>query len=149
MAYTEEMAKMVDSLAKPIGQAKVFIVDSNPEDSEADAWGPYTLAIAQAVLSFCKQAGYLAAEVVERGLDEYGAQIGAGLKPYHIRVAVIDGKPQLPADVEITWPPAKDEGIQDSSEEETHYFIWAQNDKDALLRLARLNRAAPRARAEA
>jgi hypothetical protein len=64
-------------------------------------------------------------------------------------VDIVAGEPQLPATVSLTWPPAEVEGIQDSTADETNYFCWARNEKDALLRLARLNRAASIAKAEA
>ena len=128
---------------------KIFIVDSDPDDAEADAWGPFTQEMASSVLDICIRAGHTAAQIVEKGLDEYKAQIKAGLKPHHIKVAIINGEPQLPADVRLTWPPAEQEGIQDSSAEETNYFVWAKDEKDALLRLARLNKSTTSARSEA
>jgi hypothetical protein len=115
-----------------------------------DDWtGPYTdIQLAQKILAIVRQLDP-DAEIISKESDPYKAQIEAGLKPYHIHVNVINGEPQLPADVRLTWPPAEVEGIQDSSADETNYFAWGRDEKDALLRLARLNKAAPRAKAEA
>jgi len=115
----------------------------------SDWAGPYTdLALAHKILAIVQQLDP-EAEIVSREANPHSEQINAGLKPYHIHVAVIGGEPQLPATVRPTWPPAEVEGIQDSSADETNYFVWASNEKDALLRLARLNKVTPRAKAEA
>ena len=115
----------------------------------ADWSGPYTdLALANKILSIVGQLDP-EAEIISRETDPHREQINAGLQPYHIHVAVIGGEPQLPATVTLTWPPSEVEGIQDSSSEETNYFVWASNEKDALLRLARLNKATPKAKAGA
>jgi hypothetical protein len=115
-----------------------------------DDWaGPYTdVLLLKKTLAIVQRLDP-DAEIVSKESDPFKEQIEAGLQPYHIHVAVIGGEPQLPADVRLTWPPAETEGIQDSSAEETRYFVWARNEKDALLRLARLNKATPRAKAEA
>jgi hypothetical protein len=139
----------LDGSMKGLNSTKIYIVDSNQDDPEADAWGPFTQEMALAVLDICIRAGRIAAKIVEKGLDKYREQIEAGLQPYDIQVAIIDGEPQLPADVRLTWPPAENEGIQDSTPDCTRYFVWALNERDALLRLARLNRSTPRAKAEA
>lgn len=111
--------------------------------------GPFTdLALAKKILAIVQSIDP-EAEIISKESDPYREQINAGLQPYHIHVTVIGGEPQLPAEVRLTWPPAEVEGIQDSSAEETNYFIWASNEKDALLRLARLNKATPKAKAEA
>lgn len=111
--------------------------------------GPYTdITLANKILDIVKQLDP-EAEIISRETDPYKGQIGAGMQPYHIHVNVIGGEPQLPAEVRVTWPPAEVEGIQDSSADETNYFVWASNEKDALLRLARLNKATPKAKAEA
>lgn len=111
--------------------------------------GPYTdIALANKILAIVRQLDP-EAEIISRETDPHREQIRACLRPYHIHVDVIDGKPQLPAEVRLTWPPARQEGIQDSSAEETNYFVWASNEKDALLRPARLNKATPKAKAEA
>lgn len=118
--------------------------------SEEDFWGPYTTKeLAELVQETISSAGILGTEIATEECDEHTGQLLAGLQPYHIHVAVIGGEPQLPATVMLTWPPAEVEGIQDSSSEETNYFVWAANEKDALLRLARLNKATPKAKAEA
>lgn len=111
--------------------------------------GPFTdIALANKILAIVRQLDP-DAEIISRETDPYREQIAAGLKPYHIQVAVIGGEPQLPATVTLTWPPAEVEGIQDGTPEYTLYFVWALNERDALLRLARLNKATPKAKAEA
>jgi hypothetical protein len=115
-----------------------------------DDWaGPYTdQLLLQKTLAIIKRVDP-EAKIISRDANPHAEQINAGLQPYHIHVNVIGGEPQLPAEVRLTWPPAEVEGIQDSSSEETNYFVWASNEKDALLRLARLNKATPKAKAEA
>ncbi len=115
-----------------------------------DDWaGPYTdTVLLQKTLAIIKQVDP-EAEIISRDTNPYTEQINAGLKPYQIHVNVIGGEPQLPAEVRLTWPPAEVEGIQDSSSDETNYFVWGRDEKDALLRLARLNKATPKATAEA
>lgn len=108
----------------------------------------HVIALANKILAIVRQLDP-DAEIISRETDPHRDQIAAGMRPYHIHVAVIGGEPQLPATVTLTWPPAEVEGIQDSSADETNYFVWAANEKDALLRLARLNRATPKAKAEA
>jgi hypothetical protein len=115
----------------------------------ADYAGPYTdQLLLQKTLAIIQKID-TEAEIISKPANPYAEQINAGLLPYHIQVAVIGGEPQLPATVTITWPPAEVEGIQDSSQDETNYFVWGRDEKDALLRLARLNKATPKARAEA
>jgi len=82
------------------------------------------------------------AEIVSKETDPFAEQIQTGLLPYRIHVDLVDGMPQLPADVSITWPPSSMEGIQVGNLEFREYFVWAENEKAALLRLATLNRAA-------
>lgn len=115
-----------------------------------DDWaGPYTdVLLLKKTLAIVKQLDP-GAEIVSRESDPYREQIEAGLQPYQILVEVIGGEPQLPATVSLTWPPAATEGIQEGTPEHTSYFCWAKNEKDALLRLARLNKATPKAKAEA
>jgi hypothetical protein len=109
--------------------------------------GPYTdIALAKKILAIVRQLDP-EAEIISRETDPHRDQIEAGLQPYHIHVNVIGGEPQLPADVSLTWPPAETEGIQEGTTDHTSYFCWAKNEKDALLRLARLNKATPRAKA--
>ena len=55
----------------------------------------------------------------------------------------MDGIPQLPADVQITWPPGEMEGIQFGNLECREYFVWAESEKAALRKLVTLNKAAP------
>jgi hypothetical protein len=111
--------------------------------------GPYTdIALAKKILAIVQRLDP-DAEIISLESDPFKEQIEAGLQPYQIHVNVVGGEPQLPATVTITWPPAEVEGIQDSSVEETNYFVWAKNEKDSLLRLARLNKSTPQAKAEA
>lgn len=119
-------------------------------DLGEDWAGPFTdLALAEQILAIIRQIDPTA-EIVSRDTDPYRDQIASGLKPYLIHVDIIGGEPQLPATVSLTWPPADTEGIISGSPEATEYFVWAKNERDALLRLARINRAAPRtAEAEA
>jgi hypothetical protein len=116
----------------------------------ADDWaGPFTdIAMAKKILAIVQRLDP-DAEIVSKESDPFKEQIEAGLQPYHIHVNMIAGEPQLPAEVRLTWPPAEVEGIQEGTADQTLYFIWAANEKDALLRLARLNKATPKARAEA
>jgi len=115
-----------------------------------DDWaGPYTdQAVLQKTLAIIKQVDP-EAEIISKEANPYAEQINAGLQPYQIHVNIIDGEPQLPAAVSLTWPPAQQEGIQEGTPEYTRYFVWALNERDALLRLARLNKATPKAKAEA
>lgn len=117
---------------------KIFIIDS-----EHDAWGPYSEEMAAEILPICHAAGHTDAEIVTKELDEHTEQLRAGLLPYQIHVDIVDGEPQLPATVSLAWPPAEQEGIQEGTPEYSRYFVWAKNERDALLRLARINRAAP------
>jgi hypothetical protein len=115
-----------------------------------DDWaGPFTdITLANKILAIVRQLDP-GAEIISRDANPYADQIKAGLRPYHIHVNMVNGEPQLPATVTITWPPAEVEGILEGTVDQTLYFIWAANEKDALLRLARLNKATPRAKAEA
>jgi hypothetical protein len=61
--------------------------------------------------------------------------------PYRIHVDLVDGIPQLPADVRITWPPSSMEGIQVGNLNFREYFVWAESEKAALRKLATLNKA--------
>ena len=115
-----------------------------------DDWaGPYTdQKLLQKTLAIIQQIDP-GAEVISKDANPFSEQIEAGLKPYSIQVDIVGGEPQLPAEVRLTWPPAETEGIQEGTPEQTTYFVWALNEKDALLRLARLNKATPKAAAEA
>lgn len=105
--------------------------------------GPFTdLVLAKKILTIVKQLDP-DAEIISRETDPFQVQIEAGLQPFRIHVEIIGGEPQLPATVSLTWPPAEQEGIQEGTPEGTTYFIWGKSEKDALLRLARINRAAP------
>ena len=115
-----------------------------------DDWaGPYTdQKLLQKTLAIIQQIDP-GAEIISKDANPFSEQIEAGLKPYSIQVDIVGGEPQLPAEVRLTWPPAETEGIQEGTPEQTTYFVWALNEKDALLRLARLNKATPKAAAEA
>lgn len=119
-------------------------------DRGSDWAGPYTdEALLQKTLAIIRKLDP-EAEIISRETNPHQAQIEAGLLPFEIFVYLDDeGKPQLPATVTITWPPAAIEGIQHGNTEYQQYFVWASNEKDALMRLARLNKAAPKAKAEA
>ena len=112
-----------------------------------DDWaGPYTdLGLLQKTLAIIRKMDPMA-EIVSRETDPYSEQIRDGLLPYHIHVALVDGEPQLPAEIRTTWPPEEQEGIIQGTEEFTDYFVWAKGEKDALLRLARLNSTGKEAR---
>jgi hypothetical protein len=81
------------------------------------------------------------AEIVSKETDPFSEQILAGLLPFRIHVDLVDGMPQLPADVQITWPPGEMEGIQVGNLEFREYFVWAESEKAALRKLATLNKA--------
>ena len=119
---------------------RICIISSEAAD---DAWGPYSEEMAAKILPICQAAGYPDAEVVAKELDESTVQLCAGLLPYQIRVDIEGGELQLPATVSLTWPPAEQEGIQEGTPEYSRYFVWAKNERDALLRLARINRSSP------
>lgn len=105
-----------------------------------DDWaGPYIdLGLLQKTLAIIRKMDPMA-EVVSRETDPWSEQIRSGLLPYHIHVNLLDGEPQLPAEVRTTWPPEEQEGIVRGTEEAIDYFVWAKSERDALLRLARLN----------
>lgn len=105
-----------------------------------DDWaGPYTdLGLLQKTLAIIRKMDPMA-EVESRETDPYSEQIRGGLLPYHIHVNLVDGEPQLPAEVSMTWPPGEQEGIVRGTEDSVDYFVWAKSERDALLRLARLN----------
>ena len=115
-----------------------------------DDWaGPLAdLQLAKKILAIIRQLDP-GAEIISRETDPYREQIEAGLQPFQILVEIIGGEPQLPATVSLCWPPAQQEGIQEGTPEGTRYFVWAKSEKDALLRLARLNKATSKAKAEA
>jgi len=81
------------------------------------------------------------AETVSKETDPFSEQVLAGLLPFRIHVDLVDGMPQLPADVQITWPPGSMEGIQVGNLEFREYFVWAESEKAALRKLATLNKA--------
>lgn len=109
-----------------------------------DYAGPYTdMALLQKALTIIQEIDP-SAEIISRETDPWKDQIESGLRPYQIHVDIVGGEPQLPATVSLTWPPAEQEGIQEGTPDGTTYFVWAKSERDALLRLARINRAAPK-----
>ncbi len=108
-----------------------------------DACGPYTDEdLLQKTLGIIRQIAPNA-EIIGRECNPFSDQIQAGLLPFRIHVDLVDGMPQLPADVSLTWPPSETEGIQFGSLEYREYFVWAESEKAALRKLATLNRASP------
>jgi hypothetical protein len=107
-----------------------------------DDWaGPYVdQALLQKTLEIILQVDPNA-EVVSKETDPFSEQVLAGLLPYRIHVDLVDGMPQLPADVRITWPPSSMEGIQVGNLNFREYFVWAESEKAALRKLATLNKA--------
>ncbi len=104
--------------------------------------GPYTdTELLQRTLKIIKMVDP-EAEIVSRDTDPYADQILGGLRPYKIHVDLQDGVPLLPAEVQVTWPPESQEGIVVGTPDYQDFFVWAKNEKDALLRLARINKAA-------
>ena len=105
-----------------------------------DDWaGPYTdLGLLQKTLAIIRKMDPMA-EVMSRETDPWCDQIRGGLLPYHIHVNLLNGEPQLPAEVSMTWPPGEQEGIVHGTEEATDFFVWSKDEKSALRRLATLN----------
>ena len=117
--------------------------------NEEDFYGPYTdLALADRILEIV-QSFDPGAELVSRPTDQWAKQIISGLKPWKIHIDVINGELQLPATVSLTWPPAETEGLQFGSPEEQEFFVWAKTEKEALVNLARLNKATSSHKAKA
>jgi len=119
---------------------KMFAVDYAVGE---DAAGPYTDEdLLQKTLAIIRQIDP-DADIISRECNPFSDQILAGLLPFKIHVDLLDGIPQLPADVQITWPPGEMEGIQFGNLECREYFVWAESEKAALRKLATLNKAAP------
>ena len=117
--------------------------------NEEDFYGPYTdLALADRILEIV-QSFDPGAELVSRPTDQWAKQIISGLKPWKIHIDIINGELQLPATVSLTWPPAETEGLQFGSPEEQEFFVWAKTEKEALVNLARLNKATSSHKAKA
>ena len=117
--------------------------------NEEDFYGPYTdLALADRILEIV-QSFDPGAELVSRPTDQWAKQIISGLKPWKIHIDIINGELQLPATVSLTWPPAEAEGLQFGSPEEQEFFVWAKTEKEALVNLARLNKATSSHKAKA
>jgi hypothetical protein len=119
---------------------KMFAVDYAAGE---DAAGPYTDGVLlQKTLEIIRQIDP-DADIISRECNPFSEQILAGLLPFRIHVDLVDGIPQLPADVQITWPPGEMEGIQFGNLEYREYFVWAESEKAALRKLATLNKTAP------
>ena len=119
-------------------------------NNEEDFYGPYTdLALAERILKIVQLGIDPGAEMVTRETDQWGKQIIAGLKPWQIHIDIVNGELQLPATVSLTWPPAESEGLQFGSPEEQEFFVWAKTEKEALVNLARLNKATSSHKAKA
>ena len=109
-------------------------------DLGPDWAGPYTdKNLLERTLAIIRRVDP-AAEVISKETDPHKDQILSGLLPYRIHVDIVAGEPQLPAQVSLTWPPADAEGIQEGTADYTEYFVWAKNEREALLRLARINK---------
>ena len=108
-------------------------------DLGPDWAGPYTdKALLEKTLAIIRRVDP-SAEVISKETDPHKDRILSGLLPFKIHVDIVAGEPQLPAEVSLTWPPADAEGIQAGTAEYTEYFVWAKNEREALLRLARIN----------
>ena len=107
-----------------------------------DDWaGPYVdQELLQKTLAIIQQVDPNA-EIVSKETDPFSEQVLAGLLPFRIHVDLVDGMPQLPAEISITWPPSEVEGIQVGNLELREYFVWAESEKAALRKLATLNKA--------
>ena len=117
---------------------KMFAVDYAAGE---DAAGPYTdEVLLQKTLEIIRQIDP-DAEVLSRECNPFSNQILAGLLPFRIHVDLVDGIPQLPAEVSLSWPPSSMEGIQVGNQEYREYFVWAESEKAALRKLATLNKA--------
>jgi hypothetical protein len=109
----------------------------------SDWAGPYTdQLLLQKTLAIIKRVDP-GAETINKETDPFKDFILSGMLPFRIHVDIVAGEPQLPAAVLITWPPSEVEGIQEGTADFTEYFVWAKTERDALLRLARVNRAPP------
>ena len=118
---------------------RMFAIEYGAED----AYGPYTDEdLLKKTLAIIRQTEPNA-EIIGRECNPWSEQILAGLLPYRIHVDLVDGMPQLPADVQITWPPGEMEGIQLGNMQYREYFVWAESERAALRKLATLNKAAP------
>jgi len=118
---------------------RMFAIEYGGDDAE----GPYTDEdLLKKTLAIIRQIAPNA-EIIGRECNPWSDQIQAGLLPFRIHVDLVDGMPQLPADVSQTWPPSETEGIQSGNLECREYFVWAENEKAALRKLATLNKATP------
>ena len=118
---------------------RMFAIEYGGEDAE----GPYTDEdLLKKTLVIIRQIEPNA-DIIGRECNPWSEQILAGLLPFRIHVDLLDGMPQLPAEVQITWPPGEMEGIQVGNLEFREYFVWAESEKAALRKLATLNKATP------
>ena len=124
------------------------IADSQQEEF----WGPYTnRALAERILKIVKTGVDEGAEIVSRECDEWAKEITSGSLPWKIVVLLEDGKIQETS-CNLTWPPEPHEGIIRGEElsmqqEQVEYFAWAKTAKEAMLKLARINKSTARAEA--
>lgn len=111
-----------------------------------DFWGPYTdRVLAERILKIVQASIDEGAEIVSRECDEWVKEILSGLLPWKIVVLLEDGKIQETS-CNLTWPPESQEGIIRGEElpmqqEQVEYFAWAKTAKEAMLKLARINKA--------
>ena len=118
---------------------RMFAIEYGGDDAE----GPYTDEdLLKKTLAIIRQIAPNA-EIIGRECNPWSEQILVGRLPFRIHVDLVDGMPQLPADVSLTWPPGEMEGIQFGNLECREYFVWAESEKAALRKLATLNKAAP------
>jgi hypothetical protein len=128
---------MIDEGSDP--KMRMFAIEYGGEDAE----GPYTdEELLKKTLGIIRQIEPNA-EIIGRECNPWSEQILAGLLPFRIHVDLVDGMPQLPAEISITWPPSEVEGIQIGNLEFREYFVWGESEKTALRKLATLNKAAP------
>jgi hypothetical protein len=126
---------MIDEGSDP--KMRMFAIEHGGDDAE----GPYTDEdLLKKTLAIIRQIEPNA-EIIGRECNPWSEQILAGLLPFRIHVDLVDGMPQLPAEVSITWPPSSMEGIQIGNLEFREYFVWAESEKAALRKLATLNKA--------
>jgi hypothetical protein len=121
---------------------KVKIMQMHAIKTEAgEDWaGPYTdKTLLEKTISIIQQVDE-SAEIVTMETDPFKDQIMSGLRPYRIDVDLVDGMPQLPVSVSLTWPPAEIEGLQEGTKEHRIYFVWAKNERDAVANIGRSNK---------
>jgi hypothetical protein len=117
-------------------------------------WGPYTdMALAERILKIVRAVGDEGAEIVSQETDLLATEILSGLLPWKVVIILEQGK-IVDTACSLTWPPEPQEGIirgeeLDAEEERVEYFVWGKTAQEARLKIARLDKASPKARAEA